>query len=144
MDIAQFFIVFGVSAVKFLFGPAIGFGLGLSYIPIIIATTTGMFTSVTLFSLAGDKLRRFLIDRYFPNRRRFTKQTRKRIKFWRKYGLVGVAFLTPVLFSPIGGTLIAVSFGEKWQRIVFAMFISGFFWAFTITSLIYVVGDIFH
>lgn len=144
MNIAHFFIVFGISAIKFLFGPAVGYGFGLAYLPTIIATSAGMLTSVTLFSLAGERLRRFLIDKYFPNRKRFTKQTRKRIRFWRKYGLVGVAFLTPVLFSPIGGTLIAVSFGEKWQRIVFAMFISGLFWAFTISTLIYLVGDIFH
>ena len=49
------------------------------------------------------------------------------VKLWRKRGMLGVAFLTPVLFSPIIGTMIAISFGEQKRNIIIKMLISAIF-----------------
>jgi hypothetical protein len=49
---------------------------------------------------------------------------------------MGVAVLTPVLFTPIGGTILANSFGETRKRIIFYMFVSSIVWGFALSILL--------
>ena len=58
------------------------------------------------------------------------------VSIWRKWGSFGVAFLTPVLFSPIVGTLLMVSLGEKKNRLISYMAFSAFFWGGIISHFI--------
>ncbi|MDL5045999.1 hypothetical protein QQ054_08125 [Oscillatoria amoena NRMC-F 0135] len=60
---------------------------------------------------------------------------------WRKYGLAGVALLTPLIFTPIGGTILAVAFGSPKDKILIYMFISAVFWAVMFSTLIYLFGN---
>lgn len=62
------------------------------------------------------------------------------VSIWKKYGVFGVAFLTPVLFTPIPGTLVLVSFRTPLRSIFINMFISAVFWALVFTYLVYEVG----
>lgn len=55
--------------------------------------------------------------------------TRRTVRVWNRRGLIGIAFFTPVLFSPVGGALIAASFGEDKKKIILYMFLSACFWA---------------
>ena len=143
MSLIHYISVYIISAIKFLIGPAVGYTVGLSFVETVLLTLAGMMSSVLLVSFAGGKLRKMVLARYFPKRKIFNKKSRRLVRFWRKYGLTGVALLTPVFFSPIGGTLIAVLYGEKWQKITLAMLISAFFWTFVICILIYTLGNIF-
>lgn len=49
----------------------------------------------------------------------------------------GISFFTPLLFTPIGGTLIAVSFGEKVKNIIYKMFVFCVFWTLFFTFSVY-------
>ena len=40
------------------------------------------------------------------------------MKVWKKYGIIGIAFLTPPLISPPFGAIIAVAFREPRPRII--------------------------
>jgi len=62
------------------------------------------------------------------------------VKIWRKYGIWGVAALTPILFTPIGGTMIAVSFGEKKPKILLAMLLSASLWSVILCGAIVIAG----
>jgi len=80
------------------------------------------------------------VEQNMPPKKIFTKRNRKIVVVWKKYGLVGIAFLTPVILSIPIGTLIANSLVPDKKKIMVYMFFSVLFWAIFIT-----VGfDIYH
>lgn len=65
----------------------------------------------------------------------FTSRNRKFVRIWRKYGLIGVSFLTPVFISIPIGTIIANAFEDNKKKIFLYMFISIVFWSLFFTSM---------
>jgi hypothetical protein len=131
-EIIKCLAVFGLSMLKFLAGPLLGINSGLSFLETTLFTTLGMMTSVFLFTnILGDKFHAWILKTFNKNPKLFTKKNRRKVRIWRTYGLKGVAFLTPVIFSPIGGTIVANSFGESRKKIYFYMFLSSVFWSIT-------------
>lgn len=88
-----------------------------------------MLTIILLTTLLGDLFYGILKKTIFRNTKIFSPKTRNIVRVWNKRGLIGIAFLTPILFSPVGGGLIAVSFGKDKKKIIFYMFLSACFWA---------------
>src|SRR5690349_6729491 len=105
--------------VKFFGGPVTGAALGLNFWQTFGLTVAGMMTSVTIFSLLGSAA-----TRYYAKRRReknkpmFNKKSRRIVKVWQKFGMGGIAFLTPLILSPIIGTIIATVLGAKRSQIM--------------------------
>ena len=128
---------------KFVFGPTLGYAAGFSYFKTVIITITGSMLSVVLFSYFGEFLRENVIRKYFPPKKKFTKRSRQSINLWRKYGLLGAAVLMPVLLTPIGGTLLAIGFGEKKERIILFMFLSAVMWALLVSYIVYFMAELF-
>jgi hypothetical protein len=62
-------------------------------------------------------------------RKVFTRRNRRMVKVWRRYGLLGVAFLTPVVFSIPVGTIVANSLVRNKKKIFLYMFLSVLFWS---------------
>jgi hypothetical protein len=135
--------VYFSSMFKFIFGPLGGYGVGLHLWTTILTTVAGMMTVVFLITYAGTWLRHRIIHKYFGKRKTFTKNNRKFVQIWKKYGLVGVAALTPVLLTPIGGALLAVSSGSPREKIVLFMFISASIWSVIFSVAIYLLGNQF-
>ncbi|WP_245558435.1 hypothetical protein [Fulvivirga imtechensis] len=125
---------------KFIAGPTLGYAGGFSLPGTIAITTTGMMSSVLLFTFLGKLLRERVLVRFFRNRKRFTKRNRRFVAIWRRYGLLGVAFLTPVILTPIGGTIVLTSFGSSKREIVISMLLSAVFWSTVISTIIYTLG----
>ena len=103
----------------------------------------GMMASVLIFSMVGTEARKNWISRL---RRKgtplnFTKKNRRIVMIWSRFGLGGIAFFTPVIFSPIIGTMLAVSFGVPTRRIVPAMLASALFWGLAFTYIVHVAGE---
>ncbi len=137
MPIAKYASVVIASTIKFVGGPLSGAALGLSWLETALCTTLGMMISVIVITYAGAALQA-LWHRYNPTPTRlFTKRTRMAIRVWRRSGMAGIALLTPAILTPIGGTILAVSFGVKPGRLILYMFISGILWAVVQTLLIY-------
>ena len=115
---------------KFLAGPVLGSAAGYTVIQNVSVTTAGMMTSVILFTLIGTKIKQ-AFDLRFRKKPKliFSKKSRRIVNLWSKYGEIGIAFFTPILLSPVGGTLIMVSFGVKKTHIYFHMLWSASFWA---------------
>lgn len=132
--------VYFSSMLKFIFGPLGGYGVGLHLITTILTTVAGMMTMVFLFTFFGNFIRTRIFGR-FKRRKINLKRAEKLEKIWKRYGLVGVALLTPILLTPIGGTLLAVSSGSPKDKIIYYMFVSASFWSVVITMAIYFFGN---
>lgn len=137
--IEQYLIIFAGSMLKFIVGPVTGATTGLSVFETALFTTAGMMTTVLVLTYLGKDLRRRLFDKLGGRRKLFTPRNRKIVRIWGKYGAFGVAFLTPLLFSPPIGTIILVSFGTKKAKILISMLVSGLFWGF-FYSLLFILG----
>ncbi len=134
MSLLKYISVFLASMVKFVVGSGMGIAGGLSVSETVLFSVLGMMTSVLLFSSLGDGLRRRFRGLFRPQKVRvFTQRNRRLVRIWRRYGLLGIAFLTPVLLSPVVGTLIATSFGESPRRVVAHMLVSALFWGIVLS-----------
>jgi hypothetical protein len=71
-----------------------------------------------------------------PVKKIFTRRNRNVVKVWRKYGLFGIALLTPVLLSIPIGTILANSLVNNRRKIIIYMFFSLLLWSVTITTLL--------
>jgi membrane protein DedA with SNARE-associated domain len=128
------------SMLKFVLGPIGGFAAGLNPITTILSTLLGSMASVFAFTFFGEWLKTRVLSRIGGKKKKFTVNSRKFVTIWRKYGMVGVATLMPILLTPIGGTILAVGFGAPRSKIIFYMFISASAWAIIFTFAIYEFG----
>lgn len=133
--------VYFSSMLKFILGPVGGYLAKLNMLTTILTTVAGMMTVVVAFAFFGDLIKKHVINRFFKRKNRFSDQNRKFVKIWKKYGLAGVAALTPLLLTPIGGVLLAVGFGSPRDKLIIYIFISASFWSVTLTLLIYIFGN---
>ncbi|MBB6327217.1 hypothetical protein FHS59_002845 [Algoriphagus iocasae] len=121
--------IYFLSLFKFIAGPVLGSAAGYGVVGSITVTVAGMMTSVVLFTLIGSKFKDYLKLRFNKKKPIFSKKNRALVKVWKKYGQVGIAAITPLVLTPIGGTLIMVSFGAKKRHIYLNMLLSSLFWA---------------
>ena len=142
-EILKGITIFLLTMVKFIAGPTLGYAAGFSFITTVLITTGGMMASVLLFTYLGTLLREKVLSRFLKPRKLFNKKNRRVVSIWKKYGLAGVSFLTPLILTPIGGTVLVVSFGTPKAKVIIAMLISATFWSIVFTAGIYLLGTAF-
>jgi len=150
-------IVFLVSSIKFLFAPALSFGLGLNFIQTWLSTTAGGIVGVVAFfflskwilllysryffyyfHLLKTKIYGFLninVPKFIPARK-FTRRNRLIIKIVKKFGLAGIVILTPVLLSIPVGTFIATRYYSTNRFLLVYLSSSVLFWSLFMSSAI--------
>lgn len=121
--------IFFLSMFKFIAGPVLGSAAGYSFWKILIITSGAMMSSVVIFSLIGIQVKKWTGIKFKTKKFIFSNRSRRIVSLWKKYGEAGIAFFTPLLLTPVGGTLILVSFGTKKSRIYFHMLWSALFWS---------------
>ncbi|MDP4839799.1 MAG: hypothetical protein NWR70_09515 [Algoriphagus sp.] len=121
--------IYLVTMFKFVAGPLLGTAAGYSPWKIIGVSVLGMMSSVTLFTFFGKQIKKWIYLTYGKQKKLFTKKNRRIVNVWNSYGELGIAFLTPILLTPIVGTLILVSFGSAKRKIFSYMLISSLAWA---------------
>lgn len=137
MPWAKYISVVLASMVKFVAGPITGMALGLQWYETALCTVVGMMLSVVIFLFLGTAIQH-LMNRYRKQKPTlFSKQTRLAVRVWKKSGMTGIAFLTPLLFTPIGGTLIAVSFKVPRLTVIAQMLFWGVVLGVIITLVVY-------
>ncbi|MEO5601057.1 MAG: hypothetical protein ABIR06_09025 [Cyclobacteriaceae bacterium] len=125
---------------KFILGPLGGYAANLNLMTTILSTVFGMMTVVFLLTYFGNWIRTKVFGR-FRKRKINLARAEKLQKIWKRYGLVGVALLTPIVLTPIGGTLLAVSSGSPKEKIIIYMFISASVWAVIFSLTVYFFGN---
>lgn len=131
--------VFLFSMLKFILGPTLGFAARLHFVTTVLVTIGGMMTTVTAFTYFGEWIRDVLLKRFKDDKRLAPKKMHNE-STWKKYGLTGIAFLTPLFLTPLGGTLLAVSSGNSREKIILFMLISATAWSLIFTSIVYFIG----
>lgn len=122
--------IYLMSSFKFVSGPLLGYFAGYSLLEIMLVTVSGMMSSVFIFIFLGEWLKRQMEKRWSTKKPVFSRKNRRLVKVWQTYGAAGVAFLTPLILTPIGGTLVMTSFGVARKKIVSYMLISAVWWSF--------------
>ncbi|MBS0001204.1 MAG: hypothetical protein KFF73_19625 [Cyclobacteriaceae bacterium] len=140
--LAKYLTVYLISMLKFVGGPTLGAAVGLTFLETVILTILGMMTTVLVISLFGHSFREWLNRIFRRDKKLFTKRNRKFVVFWKRYGLFGVSFLTPVIFSPILGTLLVHAFGGSTRKILGYMLISAVFWSFALSKFFQFIPQI--
>jgi len=56
----------------------------------------------------------------------FSGRARYAVRVWQRFGIKGIAVMTPLLFTPIGGSLLALSFKVPTPRVLFSWPFPGF------------------
>ncbi len=128
MSFGKYFTVMVATAIKFFNGPIAGIALDLTWWETAICCVIGMMSAVTIVIFLGNTVQR-LIDKYRKTPAKlFSKRTRFAVKIWKKLGIWGIAFFTPLFFTPIGGTLLALSFKVEVKKIWFSMLLFAVIW----------------
>jgi membrane protein DedA with SNARE-associated domain len=128
------------SAIKFILGPLQGYALKLHPVTTALSTILGMMISVTAFTYFGNWLKRRVFKNFFNKPSTPSEGRRRFIILVKKYGLGGIAFFTPLILTPIGGTLLAVGMGKPREKILLFMLISAVLWSTLFTYAIYSFG----
>lgn len=134
-------LVYLPSALKFIIGPIAGYAAGLHILTTIVCTVSGMMTSVVIFTYFGDWVRKGVFKRFLHREPKPLHERSKIIQYFLKFEIGGVAFLTPIILTPIGGTILAVSFGVPKEKIIVYMFSSALFFATLFSVVIYFFGN---
>ena len=74
------------------------------------------------------------VDHHVPPKKIFSRQTRRVVKIWKKYGLFGIAALTPVIFSIPIGTFFMSRYEKNRNKIFLYMFVSITIWSLLLTT----------
>lgn len=128
------------SGIKFFAGPLLGKVYQLPWWQTAICTFLGMMFAVILFStVARAFFDKYMKGLFIRDKRSITPNKRRMVRIWNKFGISGIAFLTPILFTPIGGSIVAMSFGEQPRRIIGYMAVSAAFWAVVASLGIYFI-----
>lgn len=134
--------VYFASMLKFILGPVSGYTTGLNLLTTILSTVFGMMTIVFFLTYSGNWFKEKVLARFKRKKQnKFSDRNKRFVNIWKKYGLPGVALLTPLILTPIGGTLLAISSGSPKDKIIFYMFLSASFWAVIFTFAIYFFGN---
>lgn len=105
------FVKFGIAAAAAMANKS------LNFVEILLTIGGGALVSVPFYTFFGDAIRRWF-KKIFPKRKPASFAKRRRIyTIWKRYGLTGVAFLSPVI-SPMIAVGIAVAFQESPRRII--------------------------
>ncbi|MGI8893367.1 MAG: small multi-drug export protein [Bacteroidia bacterium] len=136
-----------VSSVKFLAGPPIAYYGELyqfSFLEANLYCITGGVLGVMFFMFLSTHIVRFFnsIKLFFFKSRShkpvkiFSKRSRRLVKFWKSYGLMGIALITPIILSIPIGTFIAIRLYPNKKKIFLLMFCSIVLWSIIITSFL--------
>lgn len=143
---AKFISVFVLSATKFLFAPTLALKLGFNFWETILILITGGITGVTFFYFLGTvignwiekinfKIRQKKIKKGIKtkNKRIITPYKRKIVRIKRRFGLIGIAIVTPCIISIPVGSVLASRFFNNHFKTLSAIYISVVLWAFILT-----------
>ncbi|WP_221389619.1 hypothetical protein [Dyadobacter sp. NIV53] len=134
-EFLKYFSVAMASTLKFFGGPITGVILKLTWMETAICSAIGMMFSVLLFTYAGKGVQALVKKYRKAPPKKFSKTNRMAVNIWKKFGIIGIAFLTPPLFTPIFGPLLAVAFRVPRSAIFLWMSISAILWGLGVSYL---------
>jgi len=137
--LGKYISVYLISMLKFIGGPTVGSAVGLSFLETVVLSVLGMMSTVSIVSFIGPGFRKWIVSKFNPQKKLFTKRNRRYVRIWRKYGVIGVSFITPIVLSPLLGTLLVHAFGGSKKKILGYMLVSAIFWSLILSTIFHLV-----
>jgi len=128
-EILTYLGVFLLACLKSILPPLVGPAAGMKSWEIILITVSGLMTSVVIFNFLGERIKKYVIPIFIKNPKKFSPKSRRMVRLWSKYGIIGVCFLTPLVLSPPGGAFLVAAVGAPRKQVFLYMFIFGLMWA---------------
>jgi membrane protein DedA with SNARE-associated domain len=123
------FLTAAFGALDLWVGIPTGLVLGLPPVLSGAAATTGALVGATVVTLAGERVQCWIY------RRRWFAKRRQRVEhLWNRYGLIGVAFQSPVLAGTLLSTTVALGLGAPARKLLLWMSVSLVFWGTVLTG----------
>jgi hypothetical protein len=137
MPITQYITVALATALKFIAGPLTGLALGLTWYETALCTIVGAMATIIIVSVLGKQIIRLINHFRKTPPKRFSKRSRLAVRVWQRFGLLGIAGITPIFLTPIGGAFLALSFKVPLPKLLFYMLIACIFWGVIFSFLIF-------
>ena len=140
-ELVQLFFIFLACATKYLVGLSWIILSDYSFWQSILVTISGAMAGVIFFTYAGDLMGKRW-RKIFPKKDdkvKFSWTKRQLVKLRRGYGLMGIAFVTPLLSPPVGA-IIASGLVKDKKTIFPYMLLAFTCWSFLICGLFYGFG----
>ena len=146
-EFLQWLSVIAMATLKDL--PALGMAMlyDMEHWEIFVSLFAGSMLGVGFFAFFGLRIIKWRKER----RRRLGivkplnfRKARKYKRIWLRFGLPGIALLTPILFGPAIGALICVIFERSQLRILLYMGVSIAIWCAIFALLGHQVMELFH
>ncbi|MBL7896720.1 MAG: small multi-drug export protein [Bacteroidia bacterium] len=122
---------------------------GFNHILVLSVTWAGGLTGVVLFTFISDVFLKWIekIKNKYSKKpqkpKRFTKSNRRIIRIRKKFGIWGIAFLTPIGLSTPVGTFIAERFYKDKKKVIFVIGAGILFWYTLIYFLLFFFKESF-
>lgn len=131
--------VFLLSSIKLVAGGIpLAIALSFSFLETIVITTAGAVLGMVGFTYMSDwAIRKW--KEIFPkknhSKRRFTRRNKAIVYIKNRYGLIGIALLTPLFLSIPVGSFLAVRYYRDKQKIIVYMVGSIFLWSASLSTV---------
>ncbi len=136
MHILELFSVFFMSFVKFFLAIPLAFTFDFGFWETFLITCVGGILGVLFFAQFRKVILK-IYHKFFPYKPKAHKKRGFKnalaIKTAKKYGLFGIAFLTPIVFSIPLGTFLALHFFPNKKKTLPILIASVLGWSFILT-----------
>lgn len=141
-DLFKIISVLGFSATKYMLGIGLVFTYSYNFLESILLTIGGGMLGVFIFSNFSGWLLKYFKKNPKPGteKTKVTKTRRWLVRVRGKYGLAGIAFLTPIFLTVPIGTFLAMSVSKDRQEVAVYMFLSFAFWSLFFCGSFYIFG----
>lgn len=125
-------LVFGAGILELWAAIPIGLAIKLNPILIGILSALGAIFAAFLVSTVGDNIRERVIKwRYGENK---DLKSSRYYKIWNKYGIVGLGFLSPLLFGAPLGAALGIALGAEKKPLLLWMSMGIVIWSAILTA----------
>lgn len=143
-DIFSTIMLIGAASTKYLVAVGAAFQFDYTFFESLLLLTFGGMFGVVVFSYAGDTLKllwnKIRKQKNKQSQVKFTPRKRLIVKIRQRFGLAGIAFLTPfILTVPVGAMLANALYKNKAQVFTY-MFFAFLFWSLLFCTLDHFVG----
>lgn len=136
---AKYLVIYMTSVFKYLAGVGLAYGAAqtdpdFGMLDILLTAGLGGITGVVVFTYFGKSISGWVSRRFKRSKPLSFKRRRMIVSNWQRYGILGVAILTPFISPPIA-VAIALAFDTHHVRHIIAYFSS----SIAIWSLLFAV-----
>jgi len=125
-------LVFGAGILELWAAIPLGFVLNLNPILIGLLSALGAIFAAFLVSTVGDSIRERVIKwRYGENK---DLKSSRYYHIWNKYGIIGLGFLSPLLFGAPLGAALGIALGAEKRPLIVWMSVGIVIWSVILTT----------